>query len=105
MDLESIKYLDDSQKNRYAKLERLFDSDGWKLVVKLFAELAEMTKERCIDAHTWEANRFAAGQLWGYIHVTKLEEATEAEFQQMANIAKEAANKAADSSDDEQEFE
>jgi hypothetical protein len=105
MDLDSIKYLDDSQKNRYAKLERLFDSDGWKICVKLFEELAEMAKERGANAQTWEDNRFAAGQRFAYTHFTKLEDVTEAEFQKLADDAKESAGKAADSAQDEQEYE
>lgn len=104
LDLETIKYLDDSQKNRYAKLERLFDSEGWKLVVKLFGELSTMAMERAANAQTWEDNRFAAGQRFAYTHFTKLEDVTEAEFQKLADDAKEAAGKV-DSSDDEQEFE
>jgi hypothetical protein len=104
LDLEVIKYLDDSAKNRYAKLERLFDSDGWKICVKLFGELAEMAKDRAANAQTWEDNRFAAGQRYAYTHFTKLEDVTEAEFQKLADEAKEAASKI-DSSEDEQEYE
>lgn len=88
MELDQIKYLDDGMKNRYAKLERLFDSDGWKLVMLLCAEWSEQSKERAASAQTWEDNRFAAGQRMAYFHLTKLEEATEREFIQLAEEAK-----------------
>lgn len=99
MDLDEIKYLDDTAKNRYAQLERLFDSDGWRLVTALASELAESCKERAANAQTWEDNRFAAGQRLAYVHITKLEEATETEFQAMAQSAK--AKKDSDASNDD----
>lgn len=99
MDLEHIKYLSDDAKNRYAMLERLFDSPGWALVVKLAAEWSETAKERAASAQTWEDNRFAAGQRFAYYHFTKLEEATELEFQQMAEKAKEQEDETPDATE------
>jgi len=101
LDLETIKHLDDSQKNRYAMLERLFASDGWKIVSKLSGELAEMSKERAANAQTWEDNRFAAGQRFAYTHFVKLEDVTEAEFQKLADDNKEKAANASDQNEED----
>lgn len=103
MDLESIKFLDDGAKNRYAKLERLFDSDGWKIVMKLAEELSAMSMERAANAQTWEDNRFAAGQRFAYTHFTRLEDVTEAEFQKLADDARALASKVDDEDDEDYE--
>ncbi|SRR6266404_1432602 len=88
MDLEALKYLSDEDKNRYMVLERLFSQPGWKLVTSLMEQLALEARDRAAFAKSWDENRIAIGQGYGYNMVASLQDSTEAEFEQKATAAK-----------------
>lgn len=89
MDLEALKYLSDEDKTRYMVLERLFTQPGWELVVALTRQLALEAKDRAAFASSWDANRVAVGNGLAYDHISRLQDNTEAEYQQKADSAKE----------------
>lgn len=82
MDLNHLKFLSDEDKERYMKLERLWSQPGWELVVELARQLAEAHKNRATFANTWEQNRLALGSALAYDHISRLQELTEAEYEQ-----------------------
>jgi hypothetical protein len=91
MDLEQIKYLSNEEKDRYAKLERLFSSDGWTLVEEWAKQLHSDATARVLSATSWDVNRVFTGARAAYNEVATLREATEEQFVQMAEAARAAA--------------
>jgi hypothetical protein len=85
VDLEKLKHLTDDQKGRFVQLERLFTSDGWSLVEEWAAEQHGSALARVVSATTWEANRQAFGAAQAFAAVRSLREASEAEFEAMAD--------------------
>jgi hypothetical protein len=100
MDLNELKFLSDEDKDRYMKLERLWSQPGWALVIELAAQLAATHKDRATFAQTWEANRMALGSAFAYDHISRLQELTEAEFEQKVEAAR-TANRDADEEENE----
>jgi spore maturation protein CgeB len=88
MDLDQIKYLPDPLKDRYAKLERVFQSDGWALVVDFAKQRATEAQARIVNASTWEDVLLNRGRLQVYAELATLNDTTEAEFAQLAENAK-----------------
>lgn len=100
MDLESLKYLSDEDKNRYMTLERMFQSDGWKVLMAWAVENHEQQMIRAVMAPSWEDHRIATGARLALEQVIRFEQTTEAEYQQRAEDAMLSAE-----SDDEVEYE
>lgn len=80
MDLEQLARLDDASKERYVKLERMFDTPGWAIIEEWAKTNAQQQLLQGAYAGTWEANRMAAGARLVYESVASLRESTEAEF-------------------------
>ncbi len=90
LDQASLAHLDDAQRQRYMTLERLFDTDGWKLLVEFSKSNAGLQEQRIINAQNWETHRHASGARAVYLQFANLQEQFEQEF---SAIAEEAANR------------
>lgn len=84
MDLNQISHLTAEQKDHYVKLERMFGTPGWLLLEQWAEKSAIEQKERAALATTWDQNRIAVGALSAYQQVAGLQEATEREFEALA---------------------
>jgi len=80
LSMEEIGLLSDTQKQRYAELERLFEQPAWNTVKLWATNNAREQEVRLINAATWDENRIAAGARAAYLHVLNIEEVTEHEF-------------------------
>jgi hypothetical protein len=90
MDLEDIQHLTDAEKDRYLKLERLFDSDGWKLVEEWATQQRENATARLVSATSWDQHRLLTGARLVYAELEGLRETTESTFASLASANKEA---------------
>lgn len=88
LDLEEINLLSNADKNRYMVMERMFESDGWKFVVKWATANVEEAKGRVLNAGTWEQTCFARGALLAYSHFANLEKISEDETLLAVNEAR-----------------
>ncbi len=84
MDQQLLNSLTDAQKSRFARLERLFKSEGWKDVMAWAALNSEDQKQRQLHAPTWEQNRLAYGAWLAFDMLASLEETTLKEFEALA---------------------
>jgi hypothetical protein len=84
MDLEQIKFLDDGQKDRYMKLQRVFESDGWALIEQQMRNAAAAATDRILNAQTWDQSNLNRGARFVYNEVATLRETTDIEFAQLA---------------------
>lgn len=100
MDTDKLKHLTDEQKDRFFKLERLFESPGWALVQEWAQAQRENVTSRLISANTWEQNRLMSGARSAFMLLENLQNATEAEFEALAD-----ANESAQLASDEEKFE
>lgn len=100
LSLDDLKFLDNEKKTEYMVLERLFDQPGWKVVVAHAQQWGELAQKRAAFAKTWEDNRIAVGAAAVYNQIANLEEITGAEYENLVNEARLAAQ-----TDDEQENE
>lgn len=91
MDLKQLQFLSDEDKERYMSLERLWEQPGWQLVVQLATQLAIANKDRATFATSWEQNRMALGSAFAYDHISRLQELTEAEYEQKVDSQLSAA--------------
>jgi hypothetical protein len=91
MDLNELKFLSDEDKDKYMALERLWSQPGWRLVVEFATQLAAIHKDAATFAKTWEQNRMSLGSAFAYDHIARLQETTEAEYEQKVEAAREAA--------------
>lgn len=82
--MEIIKNLDDGQTDRFMKLEKMFESDGWTLIAEWAATQAEFAHNAAAYAGSWEENRMAVGSEKVYLAVAKLRDAVLQEFQGIA---------------------
>ena len=84
LDLQEIQNLNDGDKDRYLKMERLFEQPGWKLLTE-WAELNEKAqKERAAFAQSWEENRISIGKTLVYQTVANFPSIIEAEYRDLA---------------------
>ena len=84
---EEVSRLDDVKKQRYMLLERLFEHDGWNLLVGWANMEAAGQLVRLINALTWEDSRLAAGARAAFMMMASIEEIMEVEFRGYANEA------------------
>lgn len=87
MDLDRLKLLDPEQKERYMRLERLFEQPGWQDVLKwaLVNKVSALGRE--LNALNWETNREYHGARLAFEMVQGLQDSTELEFEAMASDA------------------
>jgi len=79
--MEVLKNLDDNQTDRYMKLERVFESDGWPLLEEWFTQKAEVARQRAAHANSWDENRIAVGQEGAYTELVNLRDSTMQQFE------------------------
>ena len=84
MDQNQINALTPGQKERYSKLESLFEHPGWAIVEQWAQLNADEHRDRAAFAQTWDANRVSVGARTAFALVVNLRNATEAEFAQLA---------------------
>ena len=82
--VEVLQNLTDDQKDRYMKLERLLESDGWLLIKEWLESQALVAKDRVTFANTWEENRRAFGNMEVYYQLANLAEEVENQFTALA---------------------
>ena len=82
--IEIFKHLNDEQKERYLKLQKTFESDGWSLLVDMATTKGTDAFSRAAYASSWEENRIFVGQHIVYESFKNLKETVDAEFEQLA---------------------
>lgn len=82
--MEVLKNLDSGQQERFMKLEKLFETEGWALVVDWAKAKAEDAKSRAAHSSSWEENRVFVGQEAVYLMVANLQSSSDAEFAALA---------------------
>jgi uncharacterized protein YbaP (TraB family) len=85
MDLEQIKYLPAELKDRYRKLEAVFNEPGWELIVELAMQRFEDARARQLSAQNWDAALLNRGAAHAYAMLANLRETTEQEFAAIAD--------------------
>jgi hypothetical protein len=84
-----LSLLTDEQRDRYAKLESLFEHPGWD-IVKEYAQAGAVSQgQRAMNATSWPEHQQATGARYAFAQVASLPEVTYTEF---ANLAAEAAS-------------
>lgn len=90
LDLEQIKNLTPAQKDRYMALERMFATDGWRIVTEHVTGLANDAAERELNAVNWETNRVWHGARAALLQMANMQDVTEKEFAALAANREEA---------------
>jgi hypothetical protein len=72
------------------RLERLFASPGWKDVEAWILVNKMESVGRVLNASSWEQNRVAHGARLAFQMMEEMPQATELEFEQMADTARNA---------------
>jgi hypothetical protein len=83
-----LSLLTDQQRERYSKLESLFEHPGWKIVQEFADTSASAQAQRALEAPNWDQHRLATGARHAFAQVASLQEVTENEF---ANLAAQSA--------------
>lgn len=84
MDLDTLNNLTDEQKTQYMRVERTFESDGWKDIERWAEQNAEQSAIRQLNASTWEQARVEHGMRLAFLMLANLRETTELEYQARA---------------------
>jgi len=95
-----LSFLNDEQRDRYNKLEDLFDHPGWKILEEFAQASVTAQAQRALNASNWNEHQLATGARFAFMQMLQLPEVTENEF---ANLAAQAA--AAQEEDDELDYE
>ena len=80
MNTEQIKHLPDELKDRWRKLEKVFDSQGWALIEELAQQRRDDARNRQLNANTWDIALVHRGVALAYNELANLREVTEHEF-------------------------
>lgn len=89
-DAEIMEYLDDTAKDRYLKLQRTFESDGWALLVEYAQAKAFQAGVEGANAKSWDDNRRAYGNRQAWEEMAQFADAFMNEFEMVAQQNKEA---------------
>lgn len=84
MNLEQIKHLPDDAKERFRKLESVFNSPGWDLVMEWAKTRRTEAQNRQLSAGTWDHALINRGAGYAYAELESIREVTEAEFAAIA---------------------
>lgn len=95
-----LSLLTDDQRERYAKLESLFEHPGWQIVQEYAQAGVASQAQRAMNATSWNEHQQATGARLAFSQVAALPDVTHAEF---SNLAAEAAMVQAE--DDEIDYE
>lgn len=93
-----LSLLTDQQRERYNKLESLFEHPGWKIVQEFAETSAGSQAERSLNARTWDEHRLATGARMAFAQVANLPVVTENEF---SNLAAQQAQAKEETEEDE----
>lgn len=91
MELEQLKLLSPEQKDKYMRLERLFEQPGWDDIERWALVNRMASAERQLNAQNWDQNRVAHGARLAFEMLENLKAATEHEFEALAADAQQAA--------------
>ena len=80
IDMETLKFLSDGQKQSYMDYEKLIDMPGWARFKEYLTRAADEQMKRLIHAPSWEINRAAAGAFAAYNNVLEFETILDAEY-------------------------
>jgi hypothetical protein len=100
MDLEQINLLPAEMKDRYAKLERTFDSPGWALIMEWAASQHAAHQAAELNSKSWEDTLLNRGARTAYGVMQMLQKYSEQEFEAAAATVQEQKRRI-----DEEEFE
>lgn len=84
MDLEQLKYLPPALKDRFNKLEAVFNMPGWALIVEFAKQRAEEARTRQLHAQNWDTALLNRGAAYAFGMLETLQETTENEFSAIA---------------------
>jgi hypothetical protein len=84
MNLEQIKHLPDGDKERFRKLESVFNSPGWELVMDWAKTRRADVQNRQLSAGSWDHALLNRGAGYAYAELENLRELTEAEYAAIA---------------------
>jgi hypothetical protein len=93
-----LSLLTDQQRDRYNKLESLFEHPGWKIVQEFAETSAAAQSQRALEAPNWDQHRLATGARVAFTQIAQLPLVTENEF---ANLAAQQAQAQEDAEEDE----
>lgn len=91
LEAEQIALLNPTARERYMALEKLFASDGWKIVMALATNSAATALQRAAVASTWEENRMSLGNSLAWNAISNMEGSAEADFENQLETAEEEA--------------
>jgi hypothetical protein len=78
-------------REKYARLEKLFGSDGWKDIMAWAHEYADDQAQRMLTAQNWDVYLVARGANAAFRALSNLEATTLTEFEQMAAESRDEA--------------
>lgn len=84
-----LSLLTDEQRERYNKLESLFEHPGWQIVSEYAQAGVTSQGLRAVNAQSWAEHQQATGARLAFAQVASLPDVTDTEF---ANLAAEAAS-------------
>lgn len=84
MDNVQLQYLPPDLKDRYSKLEQVFNSPGWALIVEFANTRFIEAQNRQLNAPNWDTAVLNRGAAFAYAAVENLRESTEQEFAAIA---------------------
>ena len=79
------------QREKYARLEKVFGADGWKDIMEWAQAYSNDQGQRMLNAQNWESYLIARGASAAFGALLALEETTLAEFAQLAADSAEEA--------------
>lgn len=85
MDQEQLNYLTPQQRERYLKMQSLFEQPGWAIVQEWAQVNIKDALERGANSHSWEANRIAWGERLVYEILAQMEDINEREYTTLAD--------------------
>ena len=90
-----LQNLTDEQRERYLKFEKLFEQDGWKLIVEWANQQATNQMLRGAEGRNINDVAEARGMRTVYTEIVSMRDRVDTEFQQMAE-AQQAESRAQD---------
>lgn len=81
---ETMKFLTDTERDRFVKFQALFESDGWHLLVEYAQAKAAEATQRAALADSWENNRLAVGYRGAWGEISNIENQFMNEFDAIA---------------------
>lgn len=90
--MEILKNLTSDQAIRFGKLEKTFETDGWKLLVEWATTQSKLWRDRAALSESWDDNRIAVGKMAVFKEFITLEQSVTNEFEAQADANLETAS-------------